>query len=131
MSNNKYCVNDCEGTGINFRTEYITQIAAVVLENKSNELKTFNSLVRSPKSIPPNIEDLTGIKSEDVLRAPDFQDVYTRFVEFIEDTVLITQAGYEYDVPLLEQHCENECQECSKVIRNWCESGFVKLNTSM
>ena len=106
LPNCRFCVFDFEGTGINFRTEYITQIGAVIIEN-NNILtsKSFNSLVNSPKQIPPAVEELTGISNQDMFCAPPFPEVYEQFVEFIGSTVLVTQAGYEYDVPLLEKHC--------------------------
>lgn len=102
-----FCVFDFEGTGINFKTEYITQIGALIFEknNTSVTRNKFNSLVKSPKQIPPAVVELTGISNQDLLHAPSFPEVYRQFIEFIGDRVLVTQAGYEYDVPLLEKHC--------------------------
>jgi DNA polymerase III alpha subunit (gram-positive type) len=103
---NTFCVFDFEGTGIHFETECITQIGAVIVQNGSIHASgSFNSLVHSPKPIPPAIEELTGIKNQDMLNAPAFPEVYEKFIQFTRDTVLVTQAGYEYDVPLLEKYC--------------------------
>ncbi|MBD0384871.1 3'-5' exonuclease [Paenibacillus sedimenti] len=104
LLSNKYCVFDFEGTGINFRTEFITQIGAVIIEDNLN--KSFNSLVKSPKPIPLAVEQLTGISNHDMMHAPSFPEAYSQFIEFIGDCVLVTQAGYEYDVPLLEKLCQ-------------------------
>lgn len=106
LHNHKFCVFDFEGTGIHFETECITQIGAVLVENGSiHTTGAFNSLVQSPKPIPPAIEELTGITNQDMLNAPTFPEVYEKFAQFTKDAVLVTQAGYEYDVPLLEKYC--------------------------
>ncbi len=101
-----FCIFDLEGTGIHFETEYITQIGAVMVrEGKIDHSRTFQSLVKSPKPIPPAVERLTGITNEHLLNAPAFPEVYRRFIRFAGDAVLVTQAGYEYDVPMLKRHC--------------------------
>lgn len=101
---NRYCIFDFEGTGIIHQTEFITQIGALIVENNMN--RSFNSLVKSPKPIPPAVEELTGISNDEMVHAPLFSEAYHRFIEFIGDRILVTQAGYEYDVPLLEKHCQ-------------------------
>ncbi|TMV50323.1 3'-5' exonuclease [Paenibacillus mesophilus] len=106
LHDHKFCVFDFEGTGIHFETECITQIGAVLVEDSSiHTTCAFNSLVRSPKPIPPAIEELTGITNQDMWNTPTFPEVYENFILFTRDTVLVTQAGYEYDVPLLEKYC--------------------------
>ncbi|UHA73634.1 3'-5' exonuclease [Paenibacillus sp. 481] len=103
-----FCIFDFEGTGIDFRTECITQIGALRVEGEepNHSQISFNSLVKSPKRIPPQIEELTGITNDAMTDAPSFPDVYRQFAEFVDGTVLITQAGYEYDIPMLEKYCE-------------------------
>ncbi|MBP1995778.1 3'-5' exonuclease [Paenibacillus eucommiae] len=108
--NRNYCVFDFEATGANQDEEHITQIGAVIVENNQILLeKTFNSLVRSPKEIPLLIEKLTGIKNSDIERAPSFSTVYEEFVAFTKNSILVTQAGYEFDWPLLKNECERNC----------------------
>ncbi|MFK7692024.1 PolC-type DNA polymerase III [Paenibacillus sp. HJGM_3] len=99
-----FCVFDLEGTGIDYETDHITQIGAVLLQD-GEVVRRFSSLVRSPVRIPEAIERLTGIKNAELESAPDFPEVYARFLEFSAGAVLVTQAGYEYDVHMLERHC--------------------------
>ncbi|MDF2659012.1 MAG: polymerase epsilon subunit-like 3-5 exonuclease [Paenibacillus sp.] len=106
LKDRTYCVFDLEGTGIDYTKEYITQIGAIRIERGTiPEGGRFSSLVRSPKPIPPAIERLTGITNADMARAPGFPEVYADFVRFAEDAVLVTQAGYEYDMNLLQKQC--------------------------
>jgi len=104
LQNQMFCVFDLEGTGINFETEHITQIGAVILENGKIK-REFSSNVKPSKPIPPDVEELTGISNEMIKDAPSFPETYEKFLDFCDGTVLVTQAGYEYDVPLLQNHC--------------------------
>lgn len=98
----RYCVFDLEATGINHETEHITQIGAVIIENGTvQESQTFNSYVQPLKPIPEAVERFTGIYNINVERAPRFNEVYSGFIDFIKDSVLVTHAGYEFDLPLL------------------------------
>jgi DNA polymerase-3 subunit epsilon len=57
----RFCVFDFESTGINHETEYITQIGAIIIENNCiQEIKTFNSYIKSPKPITEEVEHLLG-----------------------------------------------------------------------
>ncbi|GAA3408214.1 3'-5' exonuclease [Paenibacillus hodogayensis] len=104
LHNRPYCIFDLEGTGIHVETEYITQIAAILFQN-GQIIGKFDSLVKSPKLIPDAIEKLTGITNEEMLHAPAFPEVYKQFLDFCGEAVLVTQAGYEYDLPMLDKHC--------------------------
>ncbi len=103
----RYCVFDFESTGINHETEYITQIGAVIIENGCiQEAKTFNSFIKPPKQIPEAVERFTGIYNSYLMNAPVLKGVYNDFLVFIKDTVLITHAGYEFDLPILLNECK-------------------------
>jgi DNA polymerase III epsilon subunit-like protein len=67
---------------------------------------SFSSLVHAFKPIPEAVAKLTGISNEDMIQAPSFAEAYHTFLEFIGDKVLVTQAGYEYDLPILKRHCD-------------------------
>jgi DNA polymerase III subunit epsilon len=102
--NQRYCVFDFEATGINHDEEYITQIGAVIIENKAIQ-KTYSTYVKSPKPIPPAIEEYTGIYNRDIENAPEISFIFDEFKEFIGDSILVTHAGYEFDLPLLRNEC--------------------------
>lgn len=101
-----YCIFDLEGTGIIVEDEYITQFGAVIYQ-QGEILRSFNSLVKSPKKIPDGVSALTGITNESLRDAPTFAEVYERFLDFCGTNVLVTQAGYEYDLPMIRKHCRN------------------------
>jgi DNA polymerase-3 subunit epsilon len=103
----RFCVFDFESTGINHETEYITQIGAIIIENNCiQEIKTFNSYIKSPKPIPEAVERFTGIYNTYLEGAPLLQDIYKDFIEFTRDCILVTHAGYEFDLPLLRNECK-------------------------
>lgn len=105
-NNQKYCVFDLEATGIEQDTAHITQIGAVIIENGGVISKnTFNTFVKPPKPIPEPVEQFTGIYNAQLKHAPSFKDAYPDFRVFAQDCILVTHAGYEYDLPLLRHEC--------------------------
>ena len=71
----------------------IIQIGAIKLDSHFNIIGTFNSYVKPQiyKSIHPFVGKMTGIKSEDVIDAPPFHQVYKEFKKFVstkKNTVL-------------------------------------------
>ncbi|QHW31219.1 3'-5' exonuclease [Paenibacillus rhizovicinus] len=106
FANQRYCVFDFEATGIIPETEHITQIGAVIVENgRIQESRSFNTLVKSPKPIPAAVEQHTGINNTALEHAPALQEVYDDFLAFTKDCILVTHAGYEFDLPLLSKEC--------------------------
>ncbi|WP_054954754.1 3'-5' exonuclease [Paenibacillus dakarensis] len=105
----KFCVFDLEATGIQAETERIIQIGAVLMvKDGLIPGKTFNTYVKPAKPIPPEIETLTGIYNGDVQHAPGLGEVYGSFLDFAEGTILVTHAGYEFDLPLLQRECARQ-----------------------
>ncbi|WP_190945678.1 PolC-type DNA polymerase III [Paenibacillus sp. UASWS1643] len=101
-----YCIFDLEGTGINPVMESVTQFGAMHYQRGQQCNTTFSSLTRASKPIPEAVAKLTGISNEDMVEAPSFVEAFQSFQEFIGDSVLVTQAGYEYDLPILKRHCD-------------------------
>ncbi|MCK6073784.1 3'-5' exonuclease [Paenibacillus silvae] len=107
LQDRMYCIFDLEGTGIDIAVESVTQFGAMYYKRgEAADKASFASLVRACKPIPEAVEKLTGIKNEAMLQAPHFEQVYKQFCSFIGDQVLVTHAGYEYDLPMLERHCK-------------------------
>jgi DNA polymerase III epsilon subunit family exonuclease len=103
----RYSVFDFEATGINHETKHITQIGAVIIENGCiQETKTFNTYIKSPKPIPEAVERFTGVYNTYLEDAPSITDIYDEFLAFTKDSILVTHAGYEFDLPLLANECE-------------------------
>lgn len=101
-----YCIFDLEGSGIFPDQESITQFGA--MEYKRGEVRnsTFSTLSRASKPIPDAVAELTGISNADMMTAPAFAEAYRLFSSFVGEKILVTHAGYEYDLPILKRHCE-------------------------
>ncbi|WP_182914230.1 PolC-type DNA polymerase III [Paenibacillus sp. 1011MAR3C5] len=109
LFNSTYCVFDLEATGPSPVKDHIIQIGAVRISAASNDTllpdSSYMSYVRSPVSISPFIEQLTGVTNDHIADAPGWDKVYDNFLAFAEGTILVTQAGYEYDWPLIQAEC--------------------------
>ncbi|WP_165861198.1 PolC-type DNA polymerase III [Paenibacillus paeoniae] len=109
LFNESYCVFDLEATGINPERDHIIQIGAVRIsagnDDSSQSNPSFMTYVRSPEPISPFIEQLTGVTNEHIADAPCWEIAYEDFRTFAKDTILVTQAGYEYDWPLIQAEC--------------------------
>ncbi|MFS0856623.1 PolC-type DNA polymerase III [Paenibacillus taichungensis] len=106
LQDRTYCIFDLEGTGINPAEESVTQFGAMNYKKGESLDLSFTSLACASKPIPEAVAKLTGISNEDMIQAPSFAEAYQAFLEFIGDKVLVTQAGYEYDLPILKRHCD-------------------------
>lgn len=106
LSNRRYVVLDLEATGPDSATDSVTQIGAVALyDDGPCDSESFSRFVRPWKRIPEKIERLTDISNEEVASADDFAAVWVEFAEFCSDSTLVTQCGYEFDLPLLQREC--------------------------
>ncbi len=74
-----FCIFDLEGTGI--------------FVEKGTSLNLAPLFIRTEKYY----ESLTNV--------PAFAEAYQQFIDFCGTAVLVTQAGYEYDLPMLHKHC--------------------------
>ena len=90
---NSFIAFDVETTGIDCSKDSITEIAAIkVIDGVINEKKEFlfQELVHPyKKSIPKNVELLTGITNEMVKDSKKIWEVFSEFVEFIGDNILV------------------------------------------
>jgi len=102
----RFCVFDLEATGPDPDRDHVTQIGAVRTgADGAPEGPAFMTLIRPPVPIPEPIERLTGIRNGDVAAAPPFPEAYRSFRAYAGDLVFVTQAGYEFDGPLLAREC--------------------------
>ena len=96
---------DVETTGIDHSKDAITEIAAIkVVEGKLIESKEFifQELVHPyKKSIPKNVEDLTGITNDMVKDARKIWEVFPDFVDFVGDNILVGYNCMTFDSKFL------------------------------
>ena len=76
-----YIVLDLETTGFDSRHDRIIELSALKCY-KGSVVDTFSTLVYPEKTIPQNIEQLTGISNDMVKDAPVIQDVLPQFQIF-------------------------------------------------
>ena len=95
-----YIVLDLETTGLNFNSDRITQIA--MLEVKEHQIiNKFNTLINPEKEIPQNVQELTGIKNEDLKNKPKFEDIVNKFEDFIQDLQIVGHNIENFDLKMI------------------------------
>lgn len=84
----KYAIIDVETTGGSAHRERLTEIA-IAIHDGEKVLDTFESLLNPERSIPPFIQNLTGITDEMVEEAPYFYEIARKVVEMTEGCVFV------------------------------------------
>ena len=85
---NKYIAFDIETTGLDPMYDEIIEIGAIKIEN-GKEIETFSTLIKPEYEINDFITELTGITNEMVQNAPKINEVLTRFMDFIKDSIIL------------------------------------------
>ena len=102
---NSFVAFDVETTGIDHSKDAITELAAIkVVDGKIIEEKNFlfQELVHPyKKSIPKNVEMLTGITNEMVKDSKRIWEVFPEFVDFIGDNILLGYNCMTFDSKFL------------------------------
>ena len=90
-----YVVVDVETTGGNGERHRVTEIGAVKLRD-GQVIDRFQTLLNPQRSIPANIQRLTGISAAMVEDAPYFSDIAEDFEAFLEDSIFVAH-NVEFD----------------------------------
>lgn len=97
-----YVVVDLETTGAVGNWNRITEIGAVKIRN-NEVIDRYQTLVNPDRSIPENIQALTGITNEMVRNAPRFKDVADPFRQFCAGSIFVAHnASFDYGFLQLE-----------------------------
>lgn len=83
-----FTVIDTETTGLDFQFDKIIEIAALKIQNEKI-ISKFSSLINPGFEISEFIENLTGIKNEDLKKSPNEKDVLSQFLSFVEGDIIV------------------------------------------
>ncbi|MDA0269913.1 MAG: exonuclease domain-containing protein, partial [Chloroflexi bacterium] len=81
---------DLETTGLSAETDRIVEIGATRFD-RSGRFENYRTFVDPGRSIPREVQELTGIADADVAGAPRFIDVRDALLEFIGDRAIVGQ----------------------------------------
>ncbi|MBQ3001883.1 MAG: PolC-type DNA polymerase III [Bacilli bacterium] len=88
LSDATFVVFDVETTGFSVTFNEIIEIGALKVKN-GIILDSFSTFVQPSRPISKVITDLTEITNDDVANAPTIEEVMPKFVEFINDAILV------------------------------------------
>jgi len=96
LKNKKFAIVDVETTGASPVFDRIIEIGIICIEN-GKIASTFNTLINPQTPVSPFIERITGIKSEDLVGAPTFEDVYIKIEELLDGAIFVAHnARFDY-----------------------------------
>ncbi|HUZ00876.1 MAG TPA: exonuclease domain-containing protein [Thermomicrobiaceae bacterium] len=95
-----YVVVDVETTGLRPFRQRLIEVAAIRYRNGARDA-VFTTLVNPGRRVPAYISKLTGIDDAQLVGAPEFQNIASDLVRFLEDDLIV---GYNvgFDVGFLD-----------------------------
>ena len=99
-----YCVLDLETTGLAFRTEKITEVGIMKIQN-GEVLDEFSCFVNPEKPIPPEVVEVTNITDDMVKDAETIDKVMPKIIEFVGDSVLVAHNA-DFDIGFLKYNAQ-------------------------
>ena len=92
----RYAVIDVETTGLSPKTERLTEIAIIILE-EGKIIEEYSTLINPEKKVPYRITQLTGINTQMVQDAPYFYEIAKKVVEITEGCTFVAHnASFDY-----------------------------------
>jgi DNA polymerase-3 subunit epsilon len=96
-----FAIVDIETTGGNAFTDKITEIA-IYIHNGEKVIDEYNTLINPGRSIPPFVQNLTGITDEMVAYAPAFSDVAEDIKRFTDSYIFVAHSS-QFDYSFIRQ----------------------------
>lgn len=104
IASRRYIAFDLETTGLNPRTDMITEIGALRVEY-GRVTGTFEQLVNPRRPIPAEVVRLTHITDDMVASAPGIEEVLPAFLAFIGGDAFVAHNA-SFDVGFLKYQCD-------------------------
>ena len=95
-----YCVLDLETTGLSAKTEKITEIGIMKIQN-GEVIDKFAEFVNPEKHIPQRVQEVTNITDEMVKDSPKIEELFPKVLEFIKGSVLVAHNA-TFDIGFLK-----------------------------
>ncbi len=96
MNEKIFTIVDVETSGSSANYDRIIEIGILRIEN-GKIVKTFKSLINPEQSLSPYITNITGIRTEDLLNAPTFEDIKDEVFELFEGAIFVAHnARFDY-----------------------------------
>ncbi len=93
----RFCVFDTETTGLDPSVEYLTEIAAVIVEN-GEVVDEFQTFAKPPKLVSEKITKITGITNDMLKNAPSETEAMAAFLRFAGNDVLVAHNAHSFDM---------------------------------
>ena len=103
--NTTYCVLDLETTGLSAKTEKITEIGIMKIQN-GEVVDEFCEFVNPEKPIPKRVQEVTNITDEMVANSPTIDVLFPKVLNFIKDSVLVAHNA-SFDIGFLKNVAKN------------------------
>ena len=104
----KIVVFDTETTGLTkpiptdlIFQPFMTEIFCFKLDQDFDKLGEFESMVKPPIPISPEITKITGITDKDVENAPSFFEIYDDLYEFFSDVDIVVGHNVAFDIDII------------------------------
>lgn len=92
----RFSIVDVETTGSNIQNDRIIEIAILTAEN-NKIINTFQTLLNPGIFISPFIQELTGIKKEELEEAPTFFELKDKIYDLLNDSIFVAHnARFDY-----------------------------------
>ncbi len=100
----RYVVFDLETTGFSPERNKIIEIGAVKVEN-GVIVDKFSTFVNPKEPIPYHIEELTSIRDDMVINAPEIEDILPQFIAFCQGAIMVAHNA-DFDMSFIVKNCE-------------------------
>lgn len=102
-----YVVIDLETTGLNPNFCEIIQLASIRVVN-NEEVGSFSTFIHPNKPIPKVVSNLTGITDDTVSGAPNIEEVFDDFMQFIFSSPFVTGWNVSFDLSFLSYYANQD-----------------------